>query len=276
MTKNKIINKRKPPIVLLTDFGSQDSFVGIMKGVILNINPTACIVDLNHEIPPQNIRRAAFELLVSVPYFPSGTLFLCVIDPGVGSDRKILFVKSKDFFFLAPDNGLLSWILKIHHPIKIISVENKKYFLKPVSRTFHGRDIFSNVAGHWSQGVNVDNMGSKIQTFKQIPFPETQFLEGKVIGQILSIDRFGNIITNFPNDIVKQTNHKQVNIQIGKVKIHGISKSYSDTDSRNKWLAVEGSHGYLEIALQNGSAAKSLNLKEGSPVSLMGYLTSNL
>lgn len=252
-------------IALLTDFGVQDSFAGVMKGVIAKINPEAQVLDLNHEIPPQNIRRAAFELLVSVPYFPAGTLFVCVVDPGVGSQRRIIFAQTKNHFFIAPDNGLLSWVFKKEKPEKIIAVQNQRYFLKPVSHTFQGRDIFASVAGHWSRGVAIDKFGKSIRSYQKIVFPNPTHSKNKISGEILWIDRFGNLITNLPNSLVSSS--KKFTLQVKNKLIRGVSNSYAQAKV-GELLFLEGSHGFIEIALRNGSAAHLLKAKEAEQVKL--------
>lgn len=268
LARKNDLSSVNPLIVLLTDFGYEDSFVGVMKGSISKINPEARVIDLNHGIPPQNVARAAFELLTSASFFPSQTLFVCVVDPGVGSKREILFAGTQNHFFLAPDNGLLSWIFEKEKPLKIVSVENKKYFLRPISCTFQGRDIFAPVAAHWSKGVKMENFGPQIKSFQKIPLPQTRFAgAGKMLGEVIAVDRFGNLVSNFPNAMVQNCLRRRVTLQIKKTKIKGVSESYSSTPAVN-YSIVEGSHGFLEVALRQGSAASKLKASEGEPLIL--------
>lgn len=246
-----------------------------MKGVISGIAPSANVIDLNHEIPPQSVPRAAFELLTSVSYFPSQSLFVTVVDPGVGSKRRILFVQTKKYFFLAPDNGLLSWIMEKERPKKIVSIENERYFLSPVSRTFHGRDVFSPVAAHWANGVPVQRFGPAVKSYRRLSFPQIRFARNKVLGKILAVDRFGNLASNFPNGIVRGKPREKIVLEFKDRRIQGVSDSYAarltDEESSSngpRWLVVEGSHGFLEIACNQGNAAREARVREGESLTL--------
>lgn len=262
-----LIHSVQKLIALITDFGTQDSFVGTMKGVICSINPKARMIDLNHEIPPQNIRRAAFELFTSSSYFPKETLFVTVVDPGVGSRRKILFLKTRKHFFLAPDNGVLSWVLEREKPGKIIAVENRRFFLNPVSHTFHGRDIFAPVAAYWSSGTKMEKFGTPVKSYFRLPFPKPRVDGKKIYGEVIAADRFGNLISNFPNSFAQKNSCKRLSLRIKTKQIEGISSSYASAEA-GEALFIEGSHGFLEIAVRKGSASKKMNAREGDPLML--------
>jgi len=252
-------------IVLLTDFGLSDNFVGVMKGVIYGINPEVRIIDLCHQIESHNIHEAAFLLKSSYSYFPEGTVFLIVVDPGVGSKRKSIIMETENYFFIAPDNGVLSFLLE--RDIKrIMQITNEKYFLKPVSRTFHGRDIFAPVAAHLSKGEKVENFGSPIKDIEKIKLPEPQVEKNRLSGEVIHVDRFGNLITNINKDtFVRFIEDKKFQIAIGKGKICKISSSYKE-GKKGLPIAIFGSFDNLEISLYGDDASRGLNLKKGSKI----------
>jgi len=255
-------------IALLTDFGTDDNFVGVMKGVIYNINPEARIVDLCHNIKPQNVREAMFLLSYSYKYFPEKTIFAVVVDPGVGSNRKILVVKTKKYFFVAPDNGVLSFLSK-NEIEKIINVKEEKYFLKPLSNTFHGRDIFSPVSAYISKGERIENFGNEIKNIKSIKLPEPIIRKNSLIGEVIYIDRFGNLITNIDRKTFEGfvKNHK-FEIQIKNQKIKRISSSY--TESKNKKpIAIFNSFDKIEISIYQTDTSKYIRAKEGTKIKIL-------
>jgi len=212
-------------IALLTDFGLNDNFVGVMKGVIYHINPEVKIVDLSHQIESHNIHEAAFLLKSSYPYFPEGTVFLIVVDPGVGSERKSVIVETEKYLFVAPDNGVLSFLME-RDMKRIIQITNEEYFLKPVSRTFHGRDIFAPVAAYLSKGEKVEKFGSQTRKIEKLTFPEPQVKNNRLVGEVIYVDRFGNPITNInQNTFLQFIKGKKFRIVIGKAKISKISSS---------------------------------------------------
>ncbi len=197
--------RRQRVITLLTDFGYQDAYVGIMKGVIAGINPLANIIDICHNVPPQDIFNGAYLLYTAYKYFPKDTIHVAIVDPGVGSKRDIVCIKTKDSFFLVPNNGILSFIVQEEKPNGIFRVTNNKYFLPTTSNTFHGRDIFAPVAAHLSLGIKPQLLGIKINqlTLLDIPKP-TSKKTGLLEGQIIYIDRFGNLITNIKREHIAQ------------------------------------------------------------------------
>lgn len=260
-----------PIITLTTDFGDKDPFVGIMKGVILTINPRAVIIEINHEIAPQDVRGGAFTIFNSYRYFPKGTIHVVVIDPGVGSVRRPIAVKTSDYIFVGPDNGVISWAIIENAPFVAHEIKNKDYMLKEVSTTFHGRDIFAPTAAHLSLQFKEfdeysfwESLGHEVKSPVLIPFPESKTIGYEIIGEILQIDRFGNLITNIrPKMSIK---YFQVVIRgIDKIKIDGLSKTYDDANDGDLILLV-GSTNFLEIAKVGGNAAKGLEAKVGDEV----------
>jgi len=252
-------------IALLTDFGLNDNFVGVMKGVIYRINPEAKIVDLFHQVESHNIRDAAFLLKGSYPYFPEGTIFLVVVDPGVGGERKSIIVKTKKHLFVAPDNGVLSF-LKEKEIKMIVEITNEEYFLKPVSSTFHGRDIFASVAAHLSKGKNVKNFGPVIREMEKLEFPEPQLKNNRLVGEVMYIDHFGNLITNISRDtFLRFIEGKKFKIAIGKAKISKISSSYQE-GKKGLPIAIFDSFDNLEISLYCDDASRHLNLHKDSKI----------
>ena len=281
-----------PPIVLTTDFGLSDAYVGMMKGVILSINPKASIIDLTHEVQPQNLQQGAFLLGTSHQYFPSQAIHVVVVDPGVGTDRRILLLVTPTARFLAPDNGVLSQVLleylsdrpqrpgQVPVPVacSVYSLSNSEYWLQPVSNTFHGRDIFAPVAAHLSLGVAPAGLGERVERVAWLPSPEP-IREGDVIrGQVIYQDHFGNLITNIPQQLLTQAD--QVTVRIRDESIPRLSRTFQDDPgpehpgpehpgpAGKSLLALIGSHGYLEIAVREGSAALVLSAQVGEPVSV--------
>ncbi len=271
--------KKRPIVTLLTDFGTKDSYVGIMKGIISGINPDANIIDLCHEIGPQDIFEGAYILHSSYKFFPEGTIHVAVVDPGVGTKRKIICAKIRDYLFLVPDNGILSLVLSDEKPQIIIEVTNKKYFLPEtcpelvsgVSNTFHGRDIFAPVAAYLSKGINPLKLGKKLRKIKEIDLPAPDHSkQGVLKGEVIYIDAFGNLITNInwwhgQTLFVRGTTKWDIIIKAGKRRVRGISHSYADVPVGEP-LAIFGSSGYLEISVNRGSARDVLGLKKGDSI----------
>ena len=243
-------------ITLSTDFGIRDNFVGVMKGVIYSINPTARIVDISHSIPPQNINAGAFILHTSYFHFPPGTIHVLVVDPGVGSDRRILAVQANSHFFIAPDNQILKYIFYKNETLTVIDVLNKRYFSQDVSRTFHGRDIFAPVAAHLSNGIPIQALGDVITDFDRGEISSPNISGNKTIGTIIHIDVFGNLITNIKE---KDLTKKLFSIKAGSIIFEKLSNSYTEVKIGEP-LAIIGSSGYLEIAVRNGNAQRNLDL----------------
>lgn len=251
-------------ITLLTDFGN-DACVGIMKGVIFGLHPKAQIVDLAHHIAPQSVEEAAFILKSAYPYFPEGTVHCAVVDPGVGSDRSILIVRTKTAIFLAPDNGLLSVVLEDEKEVCLYKVTNTSLFLKTVSHTFHGRDIFAPVAAHLDQGMSPEKIGESVDDYNKLNLPKAVITENLIRGEILFFDHFGNAITNIPeSELDTKSSYK---ITAGKIRLKTINKTYSDVNDLTP-IAIFGSHNHLEIAVRNGNAREQLSLQKGQIIEI--------
>lgn len=252
-------------IAIVTDFGLKDGFVGTMKGVIYGINPQSVIVDISHDISPQNIREGLFVLESSYRYFPEETIFLVVVDPGVGSHRKALLLKAEKYFFIGPDNGIFSFLYKKEKP-EIIEITNRDYCLPEISQTFHGRDIFAPVAGHISKGIDYSLMGRKIDNIILLPGLVPEILpDKKIMGQIIYIDKFGNLITNITENFL---NNRDITIKLKNTIITGLSTSYGEV-SPGKPLAIIGSSGYLEIAVNHGNAGDLFCCHGGEKIFLL-------
>ena len=264
-------NNNMSIITLLTDFGTSDEYVGLMKGVILSINPSAVIVDITHQIDSQDIVQAAFAIYSSYEYFPDGTVHLVVVDPGVGSERSLLAFEMKKQFFVAPDNGVLSLLFNEQKNTSLVRITNAEYFSSSVSRTFHGRDIIAPVGAHLSAGLEVKKLGDETDLLAAVHLENlcAHISEnGELVGKIIAIDNFGNLITNIDSkklERVHRTGQEEIQIEIGSHVISGISETYSSVRS-NTSLALIGSRGYLEIAVNRGNAAQILNVEKGAKV----------
>ncbi|NVM23064.1 MAG: SAM-dependent chlorinase/fluorinase [Desulfobacterales bacterium] len=255
------MKKNIPVITLLTDFGLEDEYAGVMKGVILSINVGVRLVDLTHNVRRHDIVQAALAINASFRYFPKGSIHVIVVDPGVGGRRNIICLKKEGHFFIAPDNGVLSLVTQDGRVDEICAVTNDSYFLKPVSNTFHGRDIFAPVAAHLSKGVDMLRLGQKLALSDIVRLDvAAPFLSSadELVGQIISIDHFGNIVANIDKEIfekfAKETRSKDVVISLGKFKIQGVSESY-DTVKAGFPLAVFGSRNLLEISVNQADAS---------------------
>ena len=243
-------------ITLTTDFGYSDPFSGLIKGVIYKICPGAKIVDLTHNIPPQDIWSANFILSASYNYFPKGTIHLCIVDPGVGSLRKPLLIETRNCFFIGPDNGLFTSIIENEKIVRIVELTEKKYWLKTISQTFHGRDIFSPVAAYLAKGIPSKSFGKAIKKENLVRLPVNSLIKNKnsYTGIVQYIDHFGNLITNIPHHNVP----KKIRGKIKNFNFQGLVSSYSEvkTTSANKLFVIRGSSGYLELFVNKGNAAK--------------------
>ena len=263
----------KPTIItLLTDFGAQDYFVGAMKGVILSINPNATIVDITHEIPPQDIHAAAFNLLACYKNFPAGTIHVAVVDPGVGSDRFAILVECAGQFFVGPDNGLLSWITERERDFRAWRLTNEKFFRKPVSTTFHGRDVFAPVAAALSTGGAPKEFGPALDDIVALERLAPRQTQNGFEGSVIHVDRFGNCITNFTRaHIDKSGMAAGAKLNMNGREVTSLRKFFSDRDSeQTETFMLIGSAGFVEIAAQNASAAAILSAKCGDAV-LLSY-----
>src|SRR6185436_7331033 len=249
-------------VALLTDYGLQDPYAGLLKGALLSVNPAARIVDLTHEVPPQDIREGSRILAAAVPYFPAGTIFVAVVDPGVGTPRAIVGVETGRHLFLAPDNGLLGFLRRDAR--RIVRIEESRYFLKPVSQTFHGRDILAPVAGRLSRGADLARFGPAVKKLETLDETAPSVApDGALRGEVVSIDRFGNLITNIPGEMLPDA--PRVRITVGRRVVRSLSRSYADVRKGNL-LALVGSTGHLEISVNQGSARAAAGIRRGDRV----------
>ena len=264
-----------PVIALLTDFGVRDTYVGELKGAVLSINPSVTIVDITHEIPPQDIRAGAFLLGNAATAFPAGTVYVAVVDPGVGSERRPVLLETPQGTFVAPDNGLLThvaWHGDHHHPppstsglapllsgVKAWHLTNPAYWRSSVSNTFHGRDVFAPVAAHYATGVPAAEMGSPVTELWRLPFPQPKLQEGVVTGEVIYVDHYGNLVTNIPAPMLPP----EAQVEVAGHRIEGLSRHY---DTARPLVAMLGSHDTLEIANPGGSAAEALGVGQGAQV----------
>ena len=261
-------------ITLLTDFGSTDCFAGIMKGVILQISPQAVIVDISHGIDPQDVFQAAHEAAYYYRYFPDDTVHVIVVDPGVGSRREVVAMRTRSHTFVAPDNGALSLILQDHPRSKLVRVTNERFFRHPVSRTFHGRDIFAPVAAHLSLGLPLSELGQPIPPSEAVALKITGPRladDGSLHGSITAVDRFGNLITDVDPETIRrffpQADPKDLVFTIADHVIGGVVDTYSDVGPGQS-LALIGSRGRFEFSVNRGSAAGVLGIGRGERFSV--------
>jgi hypothetical protein len=263
---------RKPIITLITDFGTSDHYVGTMKGVIYNINPDVEIVDICHSVGSYDLFDAAFTLAQSYRFFPSDTIHLVVVDPGVGTARRPVLARSMTYRFVAPDNGVLSLVYDQEENIEVRHVTSDHYFLNPVSATFHGRDIFAPVAAWLSKWVDADKFGDTISDYIRFTSPKPRRVNGQIIkGVVLKIDKFGNVLTNLrPEDVPElfAENPPPFKIIINQQEITGLNLAYS-MGRPGELFAMVGSSGYLEICTNRGSAAKALSAARGAEVGIV-------
>lgn len=257
-----------PIITLLTDFGTQDYFVGAMKGVILSINPEARFVDVTHETPPQDIEAAAFNLLACYRDFPSGTIHVAVVDPGVGSKRRALMIQCASQFFVGPDNGLFSWICEQEKDYVVRHITSEQFFRQPVSSTFHGRDVFAPVAAHLSKGAKTEEFGPIIDDFVRLDSLEPRASAGTIEGRIIHVDRFGNCVTNFTAEHFGEQLGSGASLRINKQRVSGFRQFFAQAKSQSeeRLFMILGSAGFIEIAAQDDSAASILKAQRGDRV----------
>lgn len=257
-------------ITLLTDFGGSDYFVGAMKGVILSINPSATIIDITHEIPPQDIEAGAFNLLSCYKTFPDGTIHVAVVDPGVGSDRRAILIECANQFFVGPDNGLFSWVCEREKDWTAVHVTNQRFFRHPVSRTFHGRDIFAPVAAALSNGVEPREFGEPLRDIVRLAALDPITADANTIeGRVIHIDRFGNCVTNFTQQTLRSRDETTSwRMIVNGEEINSFHAIFAEAPA-NEVFCIVGSAGFLEICARNNSAAKLLDIQTGQKVLLI-------
>jgi S-adenosylmethionine hydrolase len=276
-----------PTIVLLTDFGLSDAYVGMMHGVIHGINPAAHVIDLTHGIGPQDVRHGAVVLADSYPYFPTGSIFVAVVDPGVGTDRAAILLETPHARFVAPDNGLLTLVCRqyepsfgdsdtsatttVPHPCRAWRLTNPDYWRHPVSNTFHGRDVFAPVAAHLSLGASPDALGDPTPTMTALALPIPRPDGNSIQGKVIFADAFGNLVTDITADLLGKMGidpcDPSATVIIAGHTITGLSRTFHDPPGGGL-RALIGSHGRLEIAVVDGSAAAALGVSGGAPVSI--------
>jgi S-adenosylmethionine hydrolase len=257
-----------PIITFLSDFGHADWFVGVVHGVLHGICPEARIVDLTHEIAPGHIAHAAFVLEAAAPDFPPGTVHLGVVDPGVGTARRALAVRARGQSFVGPDNGLLEWAL-LAPDAEAHQLAEERFFRNPVSRTFHGRDVFAPVAAHLARGESIGAFGPRVTDAVRLRVVEPLPADGELAGHVVLIDRFGNALTNITeqdlSDSFPMVTESRLEVRVVGRVIHGLSRSYGDAPV-GTLLAVIGSTGRLEVAQVGGDASERLGLGEGDEI----------
>lgn len=251
-------------ITLTTDFGLSDGFVGVMKGVILGINPQATIVDITHDIAPQNIDQGAFVFANAYKYFPPNTIHVVVVDPGVGSTRRAIALQAGETFFVAPDNGVLSLAVSGQRSVvNVVHLSHPQYWLARVSNTFHGRDIFAPVAAHLSLGVPLEAFGDPITDWIKLSSCDMPMrVANEIVGRVMHIDRFGNIVTNIGEEMLEAMDRTRITVTIRSKVLNGVRSTYSAVE-RGELLALVSSSGYVEVAIRDGNAAQMLGAKLG-------------
>ena len=267
-----------PLLVFTTDFGTADPYAGIMRGVILGINPRARLIDLTHQISPQNIAQASFVLGNSYRYFPPEAIHVVVVDPGVGTGRRPVLVSTPHGRFVGPDNGVLSQVLSglmddapgapgtasLPAEVTAVHLTNSAFWRLPVSHTFHGRDIFAPVAAHLSLGVLPNEMGESIDSLAWLPMPKPTVVASGIEGEIVYEDWYGNLVSNIPQDLLAGASFTRVHIK--QRRVDGLCRTFGDAPPGQELIALIDSHGFLEVAVPNGSAAGLLGVKAGERI----------
>jgi S-adenosylmethionine hydrolase len=272
LCSDRMTNKKNRIITLLTDFGLDAPYAAAMKGVILAINPEAKIIDISHQITSHDIIEASFVLMTSYSYFSPHTIHLIVVDPGVGSQRRAILMQTEKYFFIAPDNGVLSYPLRSEKVIAAVEITNTSYFLESVSSTFHGRDIFAPVAAWLSRGVKVQEFGPEIKDIHRISFPPVKKLNKNTWrAEVLYIDKFGNVITNIDKgqwqQLQAESQTSSFALQIGGMRITSLADNYLQGKSQ-KLSALFGSSNFLEISSYCQSAARKLKVRRGDTIEI--------
>jgi len=255
----------RPVIALLTDFGTRDHYAGTMKGVALGICPDATLVDISHDLPAHDVLGAALELAAAYRYFPTGTIFLVVVDPGVGSGRRGIAAEAGDYKFVAPDNGVLTAVLDEHPPKRIVELTERKYARPTVSRTFEGRDRFAPAAAWLAKGIELAALGRSAGAIHRLDIPKPQVAVDRIAGQVVRVDRFRNLITNIDRRTFDKVADGPLDIRVGSHAVPRVVSTYADVAS-GEVCALFGSTDHLEIATNGASAAASLDLGRGASV----------
>jgi S-adenosylmethionine hydrolase len=257
----------RPVIALLTDFGTRDHYAGTMKGVALGICPDATLVDISHDVPPHDVLAGALELAAAYRFFPAGTVFLVVVDPGVGSTRRGIAAESGEFRFVAPDNGVLTLVLDEHPPKKVVELSERRYARPTVSRTFEGRDRFAPAAAWLAKGIELGALGRPAGGIVRLDVPHPTIDADRIAGVVVLVDHFGNLITNIDRKTFEKIADGPLDIAIGTYKVSKVVSTYADA-AEGEVCALFGSTDHLEIAENGASAAARLNLGRGAPVTI--------
>jgi S-adenosylmethionine hydrolase len=256
----------RPVVAFLSDFGTRDHYAGAMKGVVLGVCPDDTLVDVGHDIPAHDVAAGAFELAACYRYFPPGTVFLVVVDPGVGSSRRGIAAECGDYKFVAPDNGVLSAVFRDMPPKKVVELTERKYARATISRTFEGRDRFAPAAGWLAKGIPLASLGKSISNYQVIDLPAPRAGHGEVTGEVVRVDRFGNLISNIDHRVFTQlADEGSLVITAGDRDVPRLVATYADSP-RGELCALFGSTGHLEIAVNAGNAAEALGLSRGAKV----------
>ena len=260
----------RPIVTLTTDFGLTDHFTGVMKAVILKICPSAEIVDISHQVNQFEVTEGAFLISQAFPYFPKKTVHVVVVDPGVGSARRPILVEAAGQYLIGPDNGVLSMVYS-REKAKVREITAEKFWLQPVSRTFHGRDIFAPSGAHLAKDGAPARFGKLIEDYLRIGFQKPSRMSKRAwMGTILKIDHFGNLITNFHVNDFPEIRERAFEMSVGIQKVHRLALHYADAGP-NEVCVIAGSSGYLEVSVNQGSAARILGCGTGAPVELSLY-----
>jgi S-adenosyl-L-methionine hydrolase (adenosine-forming) len=252
-------------VTLTTDFGAGSPYVAAMKGVMLGINPAVRMVDISHDVPPQDVHQGAVLLAEATTWFPPHTIHVAVVDPGVGTARKMIYARIGDQQYLAPDNGLLSLLAKRNRPSGIVELANADYWLPHISNTFHGRDILAPVAAQLSLGLESERLGPTRADLQMLDWPDARRAGNRIEGAVRWIDGFGNAITNIQGSMLGDWDSADLRIQCAGREIVGLAVTYGNQNA-GQLTALVGSSGYLEIAVVNGNAAKLLAISNAAPV----------
>jgi len=248
-------------IALLSDFGTHDPFVAMMKGVLLSKAPGLSLIDITHQIPPQDVKTAALYLMAAIPYMPKHTLFMAVVDPTVGTGRGIVWARTENYQFMAPDNGLISWVEQKEKIKEARFISNSSLFMDSISSTFHGRDIMAPVAAAIARGLSEKKIGPVFDEYRRLPFPLPVKAGNRVTGQVIAVDHFGNAITNIKRDYLSA----RTVFNIADRMMKGLKLTYASVPE-GEAMALMGSFGFLEFSVRNGSFARTFDVKPGSPV----------
>ena len=258
----------RPVIALLSDFGTRDHYVGTMKGVILGICPDVTLVDITHDVAPHDVLEGALELAASYRFFPAGTIFLAVVDPGVGSSRRGIAAEIGDYRFVCPDNGVLTGVVRETPPKKLIELTERRYARPTVSRTFEGRDRFAPAAAWMAKGIQLTALGRNLPDYQRLDIPTPLVENGQVSGAVLRVDRFGNLITNIDRKTFEKFGQGgALQIDVGTATVGRLVATYADMQP-GEVCALFGSTDHLELAANSGSAAQMLGLARGAAIQL--------